>query len=62
MNMARLRLNEPLRGSLRGSALGFTEAELVPVRKFCGPNLINLQPSMDALTFLRNDAEVLNAE
>jgi hypothetical protein len=63
MNMARLRLNEPLpRASLRGSALGFTEAELVPVRKFCGPNQINLQPLMDALTFLRNDAEVLNAE
>lgn len=62
LNLRRLRLNEPLTGTLRGTALGLTDAELIPIRRFCNPNQMTLENKMDCLTFLRNDAVVLNAE
>jgi hypothetical protein len=63
LNLKRLRLNEPLQGvALRGTALNLTAAELLPIRRFCGTNNIQLENEMDCLAFLRNEAVVLNAE
>jgi hypothetical protein len=55
INMARLRLYEPLpNATLRGTALGFTKAELIPIEEFFRPQKVDLHRDYDALAFLRH--------